>query len=320
MESFDSLTPTWMELCYRASSDYPFVLPIWLEVWWREFGKEAHQYLCAVKQGETVIGIAPLLLRENRASFIGSPDTCDYLDFVIILGRERDFFNALLANLAKANIASLELLPLRPNSTVLTSLVKVAPELGFKVSCQLEDVSLELDLPPVWDEYLGLLNVKQRHEMGRKLRRLREAGDIDYHVVEDEEAIQEYIDLFLHLFRESRQNKAIFMTAQMESFFRSMAEAMAEAKILRLGILKLNTSPVAAVMCFDYRGTVYLYNSGYDPRYSSLSVGMLSKVLFIQDSIRRGRKRFDFLKGSEEYKYHLGGREIPLYNCQIALR
>jgi len=62
---------------------------------------------------------------------------------------------------------------------------------------------------------------------------------------------------------------------------------------------------------------VYLYNSAYDPEYSYLSVGILSKALYIKDSIQRGKKRFDFLKGSEHYKYHLGGREVPLYNCQI---
>jgi CelD/BcsL family acetyltransferase involved in cellulose biosynthesis len=51
-----------------------------------------------------------------------------------------------------------------------------------------------------------------------------------------------------------------------------------------------------------------------------LSVGLLSKVLCIKDSIERGKKRFDFLKGREAYKYRLGGREVPIYNCQIVLR
>ena len=116
------------------------------------------------------------------------------------------------------------------------------------------------------------------------------------------------------------EDKAEFMTVKMESFFRSIVEAMAAARLLRLGVLKVDDLPMAAVMCFDYQGTIYLYNSGYDPRYSSLSVGILSKVLCIQDSIQRGRTRFDFLKGAEEYKYRLGGKEILLYNCQIELR
>ncbi len=179
---------------------------------------------------------------------------------------------------------------------------------------------MELDLPSTWDEYLAMLDRKQRHEVRRKLRRLEAAGNVDYHVVEDSAAVHEVMDIFLKLFSESREDKATFMTAQMESFFRSLADSMAEAGLLKVGILELDTLPVAMVMCFDYNNCVYLYNSGYDPQYRSLSVGLLSKVLHIKDSIQRGRKRFDFLKGGEPYKYHLGGRDTPLHSCQITIR
>ena len=145
-------------------------------------------------------------------------------------------------------------------------------------------------------------------------------GNVDYHIVEDSAVVHDVMDTFLKLFSESREDKATFMTAQMESFFRSLADTMAEAGLLKLGILELDTLPTAMVMCFDYNDCTYLYNSGYNPSYSALSVGLLSKVLCIKDSIRRGRKRFDFLKGREAYKYHLGGREIPLYSCQITIK
>ena len=95
---------------------------------------------------------------------------------------------------------------------------------------------------------------------------------------------------------------------------------MAQAGLLRLGILELNASPVAAVICFDYNNKVFLYNNGYDPQYSLLSVGLISKILCIKDSIERGRAKFDFLKGVEEYKHRLGGKEVDLYGCQISLK
>ncbi len=50
-----------------------------------------------------------------------------------------------------------------------------------------------------------------------------------------------------------------------------------------------------------------------------MSVGVLSKVLCIKDSIERGKKKFDFLKGDERYKYHLGGQEVRLYRCRIVI-
>jgi CelD/BcsL family acetyltransferase involved in cellulose biosynthesis len=275
--------------------------------------------LGAVRQGGTITGIAPLLLRGSEAFFIGSSDVCDYLDFVIVPGREVDFLNILLDDLRWRGISRLNLRPLRPNSTVLTHLIGIARDRKCGVSCKVEDISLKLDLPPTWQEYLGTLTQKQRHEVRRKLRRFWEAGDVNYRIVEDSESASQSIALFLKLFRESRQDKAIFLTARMESFFTSLAKAMSQAGLLRLGILELNALPVAAVMCFDYNRTVFLYNNGYDPQYSSLSPGLISKVLSIKDSIERGRRIFDFLKGAEEYKHRLGGEEITLYGCQIFL-
>jgi len=319
-ESFDSLTSYWLKPRSPLKWDCVFVLPPWLEVWWQQFGSAGDLYLCTIKQSGTIIGVAPLLLKEEGACFIGSADVCDCLDFVITPGSEHDFFNILLDDLRQKGISRLTLRPLRPDSTVLTHLVNISEERRYKVSCKVEDVSLELELPPTWEEYLGILNRKQRHEVRRKLRRLYETGEVNYRIIEDSKTVTDAIEFFLKLFRESKKDKEIFMTTQRESFFRSLAKAMAQAHLLRIGVLELDSQPVATIMCFDYNDTVYLYNNGYDPQYSSLSVGLISKILCIKDSIERGRRKFDFLKGAEEYKYRLGGKEITLHGCQITLR
>ncbi|MBA7547760.1 hypothetical protein ES705_40196 [subsurface metagenome] len=319
-ESFDSLASCWANPSHSLRWNSLFVLPVWLKVWWQEFGAGAELRLGAIRQEEEVIGVAPLLVREGKTSLIGSADVCDYLDFIVAPGRERDFFSVLLDDLREKGINQLDLSPLRPDSTVLTYLVSIAQNRGYEVLCHPEDVSLELDLPSTWDEYLGILTSKQRHEVKRKLRRLEEAGNVKYRIVEDTGATREAMNTFLRMFAESRTDKAAFLTAQMESFFRSLADNMAEVGLLRLGILELDTQPTAMVMCVDYNDCMYLYNSGYNPQYNSLSVGLLCKVLCIKESIQEGKKRFDFLKGDETYKYHLGGGEVPLYSCQITIK
>lgn len=319
-ESFDSLAACWASPSHRLKWNSPFVLPAWLKVWWQELGAGAELCLSTVRQGEKVIGVVPLLVRKGKASLIGSADVCDYLDFVITPGRERDFFDVLLDDLRERGVNHLDLRPLRPDSTVLTNLVPLAQNRGYEVLCHSEDVSFELDLPSTWDEYLALLTAKQRHEVRRKLRRLSEAGKVDYHFVKDSVAVHDAMDTFLKMFTESRTDKASFLTVQMESFLRSLADNMAEAGLLRLGILELDMLPAAMVMCFDYNDCMYLYNSAYNPQYNSLSAGLLCKVLCIKESIQKAKKRFDFLKGDEAYKYHLGGGEITLYNCQITIK
>ena len=319
-ETFDSVSAYWLDPECPVKWDCLFVLPAWLKVWWGEFGAESELYLRSVKKGDDLIGIVPLLLNGESASFIGSTDVCDFQDFIILPGWEQAFFDVLLENLYQQGITRLDLSSLRPDSSVLKHLIGEARNRGYEVSCDPDDVSLELDLPSTWDGYLRILKGKQRHEVKRKLRRLNEAGEINYRVVEALDGVKGVMDTFLDLFRKSRSDKDAFMNPGMESFFKSLALAMAEIKILRFCILELDARPIAVVMCFDYNDTIYLYNNGYDPQFNSLSVGVISKALIIKDSIQRGKKKYDFLKGAETYKRRLGGQEVLLSRCQIHLK
>jgi len=318
-ESMEWLAGCWQDRCHDLTWDILFVLPPWLDVWRRAFVPEANLHIAVAHCDATVIGVAPLLVSDDTASFIGSPDVCDYSDFVVAPGTEHTFCEALLDDLRSRGISSLDLGTLRPESTVMRYLIGAARGRGYEAICQEDEVSLERDLPATWEEYLQLLNSKQRHEIKRKLRRLEGAGEVGYRFVTDPRDAPQFIDTFMALFARSRDEKAAFMTPERTGFFNTVSAAMAEAGLLRAGILELDGVAVAAIIAFDYNGTVYLYNSAFDPEHSSLSVGVLSKALFIKDSIERGRKRFDFLRGNERYKYHLGGQEVQLYRCQITI-
>ena len=317
VESFESISSFWRFNPRDLKWGCPFVLPVWLQAWWSVFGSKFNLNLCAVKQGQQTIGIAPLLVDGQTASFIGDTDVCDYLDFIVAPDREQEFFDVLLDHLGRQGVKRLDLKPVRPDSKVRTVFADVAAKRGCEVSFDLLDIALEFDLPGSWDEYLLMLTGKQRHEVKRKLRRLNEAGHINYRVVEDAKHAKNEMDTFIALFGSNRADKAAFMIHRMTSFFRLLAENMAAAKMLKLIFLDFNEIPVAAAMCFDHDSTMYLYNNGYDDRYKSLSVGLLCKVFSIKDSIRRGRKKYSFLKGAEAYKYRLGGKEVPLYKCEI---
>ena len=319
VESLDGVASSWDKWRHCLKWGSIFVLPAWLKVWWQAFGGEAALHLRMLREGDKIIGFAPLQVKEKTASFIGSADVCDYLDFAITPGRERDFFKILLDDLKEKGVKKLDLRALRPDSTVLTQLVGIARHRGHEVVCQPEDVSLELDLPATWNDYLAVLKTEQRHEVRRKLRRLREAAQVEYYCVDACGEASHYLDAFLKLFSLSRADKAGFMNPKMESFFRSLTKTMAEIGLLRLGILQISKMPAAMTLGFDYNGTYYLYNSAYDPQFGHLSVGLLCKVLCLKDSIERGGKKWDFLKGGESYKYRLGGHKVPIYNCQITI-
>jgi CelD/BcsL family acetyltransferase involved in cellulose biosynthesis len=310
---------------YRADSRQKlnwssvFILPGWIDVWLHVFGAGAVTRLRTVRDGDEIIGIAPLMVEDGSALFIGSTDVCDYLDFIVTPGRETEFFNVILNEIESSNIKRFDLKHVRPDSTVLACLAPLAESRGCGVETVRENVSYEMDLPPSFDEFLESLSTKQRHEVRRKLRRLSEEGNIEYRSISESADVPATMDTFFKMFVESRRDKSDFMTEKMASFFRLLADTMDRAGLLKLGVLELDGRPLSAIMCFDYQNCVYLYNSGYDPSYVSLSAGLLSKVLAIKDSIEKGRERFDFLKGAEIYKHHLGGREVPLFRCQITI-
>ena len=316
-ETFDGLVAIRADPAQTLDWAPLFVLPEWLAVWWWEFGGDAELYLAAVRQGDAVIGVAPLKIRGEEASLVGDTDVCDYLDFVVAPGRAGDFFTVLLDNLASRGLKRLVLEPLRPDSVAFTCLSDIAANRGDKVSCQPAAVSVEMALPATWEEYLGGLAAKQRHEVKRKLKKLYAAGVVTYRYTGGGSDTGALMDDFFRLFALSPSDKVAFMTTRMERFFRGLAAAMDKAGLLRFGVLELDGKTVAMVMAFDYRGSVYLYNSAYDPAYQDVSVGLLSKVLCIQESIKLGRRCFDFLKGNESYKYNIGGQGVDLYSCRL---
>jgi CelD/BcsL family acetyltransferase involved in cellulose biosynthesis len=297
-----------------------FVLPVWLRCWWEVFGEGNEMLVCTVREGDSVIGIAPLRARDGEARFIGDIDVCDYADFVVVPGWERDFFGALLDHLVEKGITRLDLALVRPDASVFRGLEEAAGERGYGFVRTQEDVTVEMEMPGDWEAYLAGLSSKQRHEVRRKMRRMAEYGDVDFGFIEGVEEVTSALDGFFRMFTESRRDKSEFLTNKVELFFRLMTAAMAREGLLRMGVLRLNREPIAEIVCFDYGDRVYLYNSGYDPEHTAMSAGLLSKVYAIRDSIEKGRGTFDFLKGDETYKQQLGGREVPLYRCRVDIR
>ena len=288
-------------------------------MWWHHFGNGSEPYIVSIRHKDRLIGVAPLWTHGKTARLVGEGNVCDYLDFVVAPDKAHVFYGHLLDHLKREGITRLVLKQLRPDSSVFAYLIPVAEKMGCEIAFEPIEQSYELDLPRSWDSYLNVLTGKERHEIRRKFRRLHEAGHINYRTVDEFTAVRSEMETFLTLFKSNRADKSAFMTEQMNSFFRDLALAMAKDRIVKLSFLEIDGKPIAAVMCFDYQSTMYLYNNGYDRQYRSLSVGLLCKVLNIKESIQSGKKTYDLLKGSEPYKHRLGGKPIHLYRCDIGI-
>jgi len=305
--SLELLAPEWKALLQRQAQPLPFAHPVFQRAWLDEFQDGRELLLLAAREGDRLVGVAPLLKGDGTLSFVGHHSICDYLDFVVAPGEEDAFFGVLAESLQREAWNEIELRGLRAGSPTLERLPATLEAAGLRVEREEEAVAPCVVLPESWDAYLAQLPSKSRHELKRKLRRLTTFGQPELRRYTEAEQIEELLPLLLRFMVESRSDKAAFMSERMASFFHRLVSALAREGLVRLYLLELDTRPVAAVLCFDLGGRLYMYNSGYDPEHASLAVGLISKALCVRDAIESGKRAVDFLRGHEHYKYDLGG-------------
>lgn len=313
--SIDDLADTWEALLPRSATDSIFLTPRWQRLWWKHFGQSAEPLVYALQDGSAIVGVAPMYLRDGELSLMGSTDVCDYGDFVLPAEHCTGALSALFAHIDPLPWSTLVLHSVPGESPTLAYLRGLGPR--YVVDIVQEDVAPQLELPADWDTYLSRLTKKDRHELRRKFRRLDHAGEVRFVTCTDPGALPRDLSDFLRLHRESRDDKAAFMSERMEAFFRdTVTEFLAEGTA-RLSFLEVNGKRVAAIIAFDYGPDRLLYNSGFDQAYSHLSVGLLLKALSLREAIEAGKRRYDFLRGNEPYKYDLGAHDRPIYQCTV---
>lgn len=316
-EDIARLEPEWRDLLGRCPRRSVFLSPAWLKCWWDEFEGGRELMLLAVRDGSELVGVAPLMREGASLTFAGDTEVFDYMDFVCRSGREHAVVEAVLRSLSEEPWETVALWALPEDSPTLAALQEVCPVLSLTVEQELEDVCPQMALPAGWDAYLAGLRKKDRHELRRKLRRLHEAGDVQLEVVDTPGGIDASMDEFIHLHTVSRHVKAGFMTERMQRFFRAAVASLAADGLAEMLFLRLSGVRVAAVLCFRGDAGPLVYNSGYDPTYRELAVGLMSKALAVRRAIEAGYTRFDFLRGAEPYKQDLGAEDFYVYRCVI---
>jgi CelD/BcsL family acetyltransferase involved in cellulose biosynthesis len=305
------------ELLARRQERLVFLHPAWLRTWLAEFGGAVEPLVLTCGDGE-LVGVAPLMRADDRLTFIGDSSICDFMDVLVDPEHADAAYADLWQQLCAEEWSELELWGLMASSETRARVKEFASGAGYTLTEDEEAVAPRLALPETWEDYLASLTKKDRHELRRKIRRLFDSGaNVDFEVLSEQGDVVAAMDDFLDLHTRSRQDKTDFMTDGMAMFFRRMASALAAEDLIRLFMLRINGKPAAAVLCFNAGSHLYLYNSGYDPEFSGLSVGLVSKALCLRWAIENGLSGIDFLRGDEPYKYDLGAQDQQIYRLRL---
>lgn len=321
-EAFLLLQEEWNRLLVGSPSDTIFLTWEWQSLWWEFFGKGHQLLLLTARHEEELVGIAPLFCADEGMTLrlVGGTEISDYLDIIALSGQEREVWSAFLAHLLEeCSWDTLDLHNLPAASPTREVLLSLREEHGLKVEASLEDVCPIISLPETWERYLQMLDKKQRHELRRKLRKAQREAQVDWYLVNEDANLASEMEKFLDLHQRSSPHKDRFMDQAMQRFFKAMARSTFEAGWLRLDFILINGLKMASLLCFDYGDSILLYNSGYDPeRYRALSPGVLATAHCIGEAIQQKKKVFDFLRGSEEYKYRFGAQDTKIYRLVIS--
>ncbi len=169
-----------------------------------------------------------------------------------------------------------------------------------------------------FDAYLGTLGRKERHEVRRKLRRAEAVGAIALERSTDPAAdLDAFVDLHQRRWGDAGLFPATAGGEQSRTWFRRLFDLAGGDGTVQLHFLAVGGRRIAAAVWFEDADTWYLYNAGVDPDARDLSPGVLMSARAIEAAIAAGRRRFDYLRGDEPYKYEWGAVDEPIQRLLV---
>ena len=305
------ITPEWSRVAAQRSPASIFLTPEWIQV---ARAHDANEQITLVA-GDPPYAVAALSRGPDGTVRFAGGELTDEQDIVAAPDACANAARAVARWIVGQRTPRVLLEFVPDDTATLDALADVLGASGYRVTREKLVTSPRITLAADFDTYVQGLGKKERHELRRKLRRFESAPGTSFRwATADEHTV--VLDRFFELHRLSKGDKAAFMTPAAESFFRDLADALASAGWLRLGVLRAYEQDAAVLFAFAYRDTLALYNAAYDPALGSLSLGIASHAFAVRDAIAQGFKLYDLLRGDEPYKYDLGAVDRWLWRLE----
>lgn len=316
--AFAKLAPVWRDVVALDPNASVFHTPQYLATWHAEFGRARDLRILELSgEGDTPRAMTTLVIGDGVASFGGDVDTTDYQGPVSASGDRADVAAGVLSALDGEPWTTFELTGLAGDAGWPDAFQAAAKAAGHEIQEGTPSASPRVAIPGSYEDYLAALPGKLRHEIGRKARRLeREAGSFRVRLA-TEETLDDDLERFFSMHRTSEGPKGHFMHEGMATFFGSFAWMLFSQGWLRLAFLEIGSEPWAGAFGYAFKDTWGVWNSAYDHGRRQLAPGMVLMGECIRLAASEGCATFDFLRGSEPYKYRFGAVDVPVSHMTI---
>ena len=150
-----------------------------------------------------------------------------------------------------------------------------------------------------FDEYFGTRPSRLRNTVERKSRKLYKSHNVQFRLYRSPaddiaRGVRDFVTVYNSSWKQPEPHP---------DFIPELARRLATLDCLRLGVLDVDSTPVAAQFWITTTSEACIYKLAYDERFADMSVGaILSREMFRQAFDVDRAKRIDYGVGSEAYK------------------
>lgn len=325
-EAFEALAAEWNGLLSRNDTDNVFLTHEWVRSWWQAFGSEHDLYLLTIRDGGTLVGLAPLMRsraglagRKRRViQFIGTPNA-DYAD---IIGPEKEQLVELVCVYLAAHRDEwdrVELSQIGQASATTEAFRKVLE----RNHTPHEIREIETCMGYVYDgpeEKRATFQLPRKTTLKRSIKHLNEAGGLTLEQVDDRDAILSLLPEFFHahIVRwEDTVTPSKFNKPAFRAFYENLVTNLGPAGHISFKILRFKECPIAWFFTYRYNNTAYLYTLVHNRFYSKYSPGNILITMIVDDCVRQGYVMIDHTRGAKAHKGIFANREAVNYRVTI---
>ena len=327
IDSVERIREVWNSMLDENNHLDVFQSPEWVIAWYMQYAND-QAIFCIVfyEDSGDVIGIVPLAIDESTSSinFAGNPlNDCNnivvkeghsYLDILSkVFGIIDSVCNAIkhfIIDCIDPSIAGLSDADFKRS--------------GNNVCIENDDISVFLQLPSSYQEYLDIISSKKLKKFAYYERRLFKNDGVEFSRLSSDSDIDKFITWF-------KKNKIISLkfSGQYDqildqlkedtfySFLQIMIKGLLKKKQVIISYIKIKDQIIAGGVYFVFHKKIMKYIQSWDYEYRIYNPGTVLDWLMIRSAIEDNCVIFDFGRGEEEYKYDFGGENKRLLRVII---
>jgi CelD/BcsL family acetyltransferase involved in cellulose biosynthesis len=323
-KGLDELREEWDALVVAAAT--PMAAPAWALAWLRHLApKDAEARIIAVRDGDTLVGLAPLFLHRDGGAAAYATLGERFLWRVLPLADPERVWE--VAQATWSTLVSLDPAPDILRFRSASSGEWYGPwHLAHMASPeQRAPIVRNGDLSPcpfvqidgTFEEWFAARSANFRSEIRRLRRRFAEAGGTIR--ISSPATYEQDVATYLRLHMSRWDGRETGFAQHIDVLPRMLLEvvqALPEERV-RLYLTELDGETIGAQL-FTSAGPVLAYhNGGWDERHSKLKPGLLGVCHALEQAFAAGQRRLDFGPGDYSYKLRFANGDDPVLRSTL---